>query len=58
MWMWAAPAGPLRPVKVICQVTTAPVSDFVTLAENVPRAPLTSPVVAGTSWAAFITVFS
>jgi hypothetical protein len=45
-------------VKVISQFTTAPVSDFVTVAENVPRAALTSPFGAGTSWAAFIDVFS
>src|SRR6266511_2847671 len=52
--MWAAVAGPLRLANVSSQLRTAPASDFVTVALNVPRAPLTSPFGAGRSSAAFI----
>ena len=56
-WMCAAPALPVRPLNASChEIDAPPESDFVMLAANVPRALLTSPDGAGTSWAAFITV--
>ena len=54
--MWAAIAFAVRPSKDICHETDAPVSDLVTVAENVPLASDTAPLGDGTSWAAFITV--
>src|SRR5262245_46011475 len=53
---WAAAAGPVRPLNVSCQVSTAPEPEAarVTVAGNAPRAALTSPFGAGTSWAAVI----
>ena len=53
MWTCAAFAGPVRPLNVSRQARTAPVADRVTVAVNVPRAPPTSPVGVGTSWAEF-----
>ena len=56
VWMWAAIAFAVRPSKDICHETDAPVSDLVTVAENVPLASDTAPLGDGTSCAAFITV--
>src|SRR6187549_1248013 len=56
VWMCAAMASPVRPVNDSCHETDAPVSDLVTVAENVPPAFATAPVGAGTSCAAFRTV--
>ena len=48
VWMCAAMASPVRPLNDICHETVAPVSDLVTLAENVPPAFDTAPVGDGT----------
>src|ERR671914_358799 len=56
--MWAAFARPLRPLNVSCQFRLAPAPDFVRVAVNAPRAPLTLPVGEGTSSAAVSAVVS
>ena len=49
MWMCAAIPGPVRLLNDSCQLSTAPVSDFVSVPVNVPPAEPTSPFGAGTS---------
>src|SRR5262245_14176312 len=53
VWMCAAMASPVSPLNDSCHETDAPVSDLVTVAENVPPAFATAPVGDGTSCAAF-----
>ena len=50
--MCAAMALPLRLLNSSRQDISAPVADFVSVAVNVPCAPLTSPFGAGVSFAA------
>jgi hypothetical protein len=47
--MCAATAAPLSPLNDSCQLRTAPVSDFVTVAVKDPRAEPTSPFGVGVS---------
>jgi hypothetical protein len=54
--MWAAVALAVRSLNDSCHEMDAPVSDLVTVAENVPPAFDTAPVGDGTSCAAFSTV--
>src|SRR6266550_7179085 len=49
MWMCAATASPVRLPNDSCQLRTAPVSDFVSVAVKDPRAEPTSPFGVGTS---------
>ena len=56
VWMWAAIAFPVSPLNDNSHEIDAPVSDFVTVAENVPRPFDVSPAGDGTSWAAFKSV--
>jgi zinc ribbon protein len=58
VWMCAATAFPVSPLNESSHAIVAPVSDFVTVAVNVPRPDAVSPVGVGTSWPAFITVLS
>src|SRR3954453_11881278 len=56
--MCAAMALPLRPLKSSCHASVPPVAVFVTVAVNVPRAELTSPLGFGVSFAAVIVAAS
>jgi hypothetical protein len=49
VWMCAAFARPVKPLNVSRQLRLPPDDVFVTVPVNVPRAPLTLPVGAGTS---------
>src|SRR6266516_4236325 len=49
MWMCAAMASPVRPPNESCQLSTVPLSDFVRVPVNDPRAEATSPFGVGIS---------